>query len=46
MAPTLPPMALACPRPLADVLNHGIHALPDKIAAHNAINQPGRERVM
>src|SRR5271166_4509958 len=42
--PCLPPMALAQPPPLSDVVSHGIHALAATIAAHSATSQPGRRR--
>jgi hypothetical protein len=28
---------------LAEVTSHGSHALTDRIAAHSAMSQPGRE---
>src|SRR5579884_3912285 len=42
--PMLPPMALAQPPPLTDVVSHGSQALIATIAPNKAISQPGRRR--
>jgi hypothetical protein len=46
MAPTIPPIALACPPPSALLVSHGSQALTAKITAHNTTSQPGRRRAM
>jgi hypothetical protein len=40
----LPPIALAQPPPLTDVVSHGSQALTATTAANNATSQPGRRR--
>jgi hypothetical protein len=40
--PTAPPIALACPPPLDDVVNHGNQVLTESRAAQSATNHPGR----
>src|SRR5579884_3067773 len=42
--PMLPPIALAQPPPLTEVVNHGSQALTATTAAKNATSQPGRRR--
>jgi hypothetical protein len=40
--PTVPPIALACPPPFADVANQGNQVLPESSAPQIATNHPGR----